>query len=150
MSISLHHACGRLASAVILAGLVCGVPMPVRAEVTIAGGPTAVRLEASGASLEEVLVALHARFNLRYRTLTALDDSISGTYRGSLGRLAARLLDGYDFVMTVSAENVEVSVVGRRAQGERPRATSSAPQRPRVLPVPPAMSALEAFQAERR
>jgi hypothetical protein len=151
MSISLHLlACGRLASAVMLAGLACSVPMPARAEVSIAGGPDAIRLEASGASLEEVLAALHANFNLRYRTLAALDGAVAGTYRGSLASVASRLLDGYDFVMKVSAENVEISVLRRYAQGERPGPASAPPGRPRGLPVPPVISALEAFQGERR
>jgi hypothetical protein len=151
MSISLQLlTCGRIASAVMLAGLLCGAPMPVRAEVLIAGGPDAIRLEASGASLEEALAALHASFNLRYRTLAALDGAVAGTYRGSLASVASRLLDGYDFVMKVSAENVEISVLRRYAQGEGPKAASAPPGRPRVLPVPPAMTALEALQAERR
>jgi len=151
MRIWLHHlAGGRLAATAVLAACLCGAPPPVRAELSISGAPAAIRLEADGASLEEILLALQASFNLRYRTLAALDSPVSGTYRGPLARVAAQLLERYDFVIKVSAQNVDVSVLRRHAQGEPPRPASPAPQRPRVLPVPPAMSAREAFQSERR
>jgi hypothetical protein len=150
MWISLHRpAGGRLAPVLVLATLVGGAPMPGRAEVSISGGPAAVRLDASEASLEEILLALHASFNLRYRTSAALDDAVSGSYRGSLARVASQLLDRYDFIMKVSAGNVEISVLRRQAPGEAPIPTGVARQ-PQVLPVPPTMSALEAFRTERR
>jgi hypothetical protein len=151
MSISLlHPGCNRLALAVLCAGLVYSMPMPVRAEVSISGGPAAIRLEASEASLEEILLALHASFNLRYRTAAVLDDAVSGSYRGSLARVTSQLLDRYDFIMKVSAENVEISVLRRHAPGEAPSPTSVARHPPQVLPVPAAMSALEASRGERR
>ena len=150
MRILLQHLAGRLAVAAVLAACAWAAPLPVRAELSIAGAPAAIRLEANGASLEEILLALQAGFNLRYRTLAALDGPVSGTYRGSLARVAAQLLDRYDFIMRVSAQNVDISVLRRHAQSEPPVPASPAPQRPRVLPVPPAMSAREAFMSERR
>jgi hypothetical protein len=151
MWIWLHRLTGRrLAPVVALAALVSGAPVPARAEVSISGGPAAIRLEASEASLEEILLALHASFNLRYRTSAALDDAVSGTYSGPLARVASQLLDRYDFIMKVSAENVEIFVFRRHGSAEAPSPTSVARQPPRVLPVPAAMSAREAFQGERR
>jgi hypothetical protein len=155
MSRSLHHPARiTLASAIKLAGgivlaLACGMPMPVRAGVSIAGEPDAVRLEAREALLADVMAALRANFNLRYRTSAVLDEKVSGTYRGPLAKVASRLLDGYDFVMKVSAGTIEVSVLRRHAHGETPR-PSQDPERRSVLPVPAAMSALEASQTERR
>ena len=61
-----RRASARLASVLILVGLACGVSVPVRAGMSIEGGPDALRLEANGASLEDVLAALRARFNLHY------------------------------------------------------------------------------------
>jgi hypothetical protein len=150
MRIPFHHLAGRRAAAAMLAACVCGTPLPVRAELAVAGAPAAIRLEANGASLEEILLALQASFNLRYRSLAALDDPVSGTYRGPLARVAAQLLERYDFIMKVSAQNVDISVLRRHAQSGPAEPASPAPQRPRVLPVPPPMSAREAFMSERR
>jgi hypothetical protein len=146
----LHHLAGRLAATGGLAAIACGVASPVRAELSLAGAPAAIRLEANGASLEEILLALQASFNLRYRSLAALDGTVSGTYRGPLAQVAAQLLERYDFIMKISAQNVDISVLRRHAQNEPLEPASPAPQRPRVLPVPPAMSAQEAFLSERR
>jgi hypothetical protein len=151
MWIPFHRPAGsRLALIVVWAALGCTAPVPARAEVTISGAPAAIRLEASEASLEEILLALHASFNLRYRTTAALDDAVSGTYSGPLARVASQLLDRYDFIMRVTAQNVEISVLRRHAPVEAARPTKPAPEPPRVLPVPPAMSALEASRTERR
>ncbi len=150
MRILLHHLAERLAAATVLAACTFGAPLPARAELSIAGAPAAIRLEAEGASLEEILLALQTSFNLRYRTLAALDGPVSGTYRGPLARVAAQLLERYDFVMKVSAQNVDISVLRRHAESGPAEPASPAPQRPRVLPVPPAMSAREAFLSERR
>ncbi len=146
----LQHLAGRRVAAAVLAAGMCGAAPPVRAELSVAGAPAAIRLEANGASLEEILLALQASFNLRYRTLAALDGPVSGSYRGPLARVAAQLLERYDFVMKVSAQNVEISVLRRHAQGGPAEPASPSPQRPRVLPVPPAMTAQEALLTERR
>jgi hypothetical protein len=150
MRIFLHHLPGRLAAAAVLAACVWAAPLPVRAELAVAGPSTAIRLEANDASLEEIFLALQASFNLRYRTLATLDGPVSGSFRGPLARVAAQLLERYDFIMKVSAQNVDISVLRRHAQSEPPGPASPSPQRPRVLPVPPAMSAREAFMSERR
>jgi hypothetical protein len=151
MWIWLHRPAGRrLAKIVVWAVLGCAAPVPARAEITISGGPAAIRLEASEASLEEILLALHASFNFRYRTSAVLDDAISGTYSGPLAHVAAQLLDRYDFIMRVSAEKLEISVLRRHAPDEAPGPTGVSSRPPRVLPVPPAMSALEASRTERR
>jgi hypothetical protein len=146
----LHQLAARLAAAAVLAACAWSAPLPARAELSIAGPPAAIRLEANGASLEEILLALQTGFNLRYRTLAALDGTVSGTYRGPLAHVAAQLLERYDFIMRVSAQTVDISVLRRHAQGGPPEPASPTPQRPRVLPVPPAMTAQEALLTERR
>jgi hypothetical protein len=132
-----RRAPSRLASVLIFAGLACGVSVPLRAEVSIEGSPDALRLEANGASLEDVLAALGASFNLRYHTSSVLDGSITGTYHGPLARVASRLLGDYDFVIKHSAENVEIFVFRRHAQDDRQIAASSNPEGLGVTSMPP-------------
>jgi hypothetical protein len=125
-----------LASVLICVGLACGVSVPVRAGMSIEGGPDALRLEANGASLEDVLAALRARFNLHYHASSALDGSITGTFQGPLARVASRLLGDYDFVIKRSAENVEIFVFRRHGQDDRPIAASSNPEGAGGAPTP--------------
>jgi hypothetical protein len=96
--------------------------------MSIEGGPDDLRLEANGASLEEVLAALRAKFNLHYHAPSALDGSITGTYEGALARVASRLLVDYDFIIKRSAENVEIFVFRRHGQDDRPIAAGLNPE----------------------
>ena len=119
-------------------GLAFGVSMPAWAGMSIEGGPDALRLEANGASLEDVLAALRAKFNLRYQASSALEGSITGTYQGPLARVASRLLGDYDFVIKRSDENVEIFVFRRHGQDDKPiMANSSAEDAGRVPSPPP-------------
>ena len=81
------------------------------AQVQVSGRTDAVRIEATDATLREVLDALRASFNLRYRSDDALDTRMTGTFGGSLPRVAARVLDGYDFVTKITAQGVDVLVI---------------------------------------
>lgn len=132
-----RRASSRLASVLICVGLACGVSVPVRAGMSIEGGPDALRLEANGASLEDVLAALRARFNLHYHASSALDGSITGTFQGPPARVASRLLGDYDFVIKRSAENVEIFVFRRHGQDDIPIATGSKPEGLGVTSMPP-------------
>jgi hypothetical protein len=95
-----------IASVVLLAGF-----HGVSAEVQVDGRPEAVHLEAHDASLREVLAALHDRFNLRYRSDDALDTPATGVFDGPLRRIAARILAGYDYAMTITPQGIEVLVM---------------------------------------
>lgn len=123
----LHHLTGRLVAAAMLVAGMLVAPLPARAELSLAGAPAAIRLEAEDASLEEILLALQASFNLRYRTLAALDGPVSGSYRGPLAQVAAQLLERYDFVMKVSAQNVDISVLRRHAESRPASRRRNAP-----------------------
>ncbi|QPF93714.1 hypothetical protein [Bradyrhizobium commune] len=81
------------------------------AEVKIEGRPEAVHLEVHDASLHDVLAALQERFNLRYRTIDALDTPTTGVFDGPLRRVVARLLSGHDYAMQVTADGVDVLVL---------------------------------------
>jgi hypothetical protein len=69
-----------------------------------------MRLELRDAPIEEVFAALRASFGLRYRSSAALNHRLTGIYEGSLRRVVARLLEGYDFIVKSSAGRVEVVV----------------------------------------
>ncbi|GLR85319.1 hypothetical protein [Bradyrhizobium iriomotense] len=84
------------------------------AEVQVDGRPDAVHIEARDATLHDVLAALHDRFNLRYRTSNALETQTSGVFDGPLSRVAARLLDGYDYAMRITPDGVDLLVLGRQ------------------------------------
>jgi hypothetical protein len=102
----------KLALAIGLAALLPAFVQPVRAEVRVSGQADAVIVEAREASVEEVLAALRASFNLHYRTSGTLNRVMTGTYTGSLQRVIARLLEGHNYVMQSSAGGGELIVVG--------------------------------------
>ena len=80
------------------------------AEVRVSGGADAVMIETRDATLEEVLRALQASFKFRYRSTRGLDRVINGTYSGSLPRAVTRLLEGHNYVMQSSPNDLEVVI----------------------------------------
>src|SRR4051812_44807207 len=84
------------------------------AETKVEGTADALRVETSDSPIEEVLTSLREALDLEYRTSIELSQPISGTYRGSLSRVLARVLDGYDFVLKNSSEKTELVVLGRK------------------------------------
>ena len=81
-------------------------PTQVLAEAQVRGSPDAVRIETQNASIEEVLAALGGAFDLRYQSSANLAKQLSGTYEGSLQRVVARVLEGYDFVLKTDRKSV--------------------------------------------
>ena len=69
-----------------------------------------IRLEARDATVEEILAALRARFELHYRG-TTLNRRITATYEGSLRKILLHVLDGYDYVIGPMGSNIEVIVL---------------------------------------
>ncbi len=116
------------------------------ADVLVHGTPDAVHVEVEHASLRETLDALQAKFNLHYRTADALDRPITGTFDGPLRRVAARILDGYDFAMKVTPDGIDVLVLSQNARGPVVAALRQ-PEKP-VRPHP--MTAQEANRRARR
>ncbi|MEA2930298.1 MAG: hypothetical protein QOG38_2726 [Hyphomicrobiales bacterium] len=87
---------------------------PGRAEVLLEGNAAAVRLEATQATVDEILAALGRTYNVRYRTTLALDRAITGTYSGPLAQVIARVLAGYDYVARSSPDAIEIAYVRPR------------------------------------
>lgn len=104
-----------LIMAILLAALCHG--RPVHAEARISGEPHAVRVEVRDASVDEVMAALAAGFDLSYRSPQALTRRVTGIYEGSLQSVVARLLDGYNFVVRTGSEGVEAWVYGAAGAG---------------------------------
>jgi hypothetical protein len=81
----------------------------------IEGDATALRVEVRQTTIADVLSAL-ARFNIRYRSSTGLDEVLDGTYAGPLGQVVGRLLNGYDYAAKQDGLKLEVTVFGKRGE----------------------------------
>jgi hypothetical protein len=95
----------------LVAALLIAVGPHALAEVSAQGTPEVAHVEVKNASLEEVLRALHDAYGLAYRSDTALDARISGTYEGPLSQVIARLLDGTNYVLTKSGNTFRIVIV---------------------------------------
>lgn len=113
------------------------------------GRPEAVHLEAHDVPLHEVLAALQRKFNLSYRSDDALETRKTGTFNGPLRRVAARILDGYDFAMKITPQGIDVLVL-RQSQLGGQTIAAAIPARPTPKTSPaPVMTAAEANRYER-
>jgi hypothetical protein len=132
--------------------LICLMAVPAGAQVWVGGRPDAVRVEANNVSLEEVLTSLQTKFNLRYRASGALDRSITGNYDGSLRYVAARLLEGYDFVLKIEPDGIEALIWRQGPPDDKPVVVRTLPARDtpvRATARAPVMTAAEATRNER-
>lgn len=90
------------------------------AEVSIEGPPNAVHVEARDAGVTEILEALGAKFKLQYRTTDILDRRMTGSFNGPLWHVVARILDGYDFALTVMPDGIDALVMRQSGTGPVP------------------------------
>jgi hypothetical protein len=98
------------------AALICGLATAARAEVHVAGSPAAVRITTNQDAVSDVLSALAATFNVRYRAAVPLDAAANATYSGSFTQVVSSLLDGYNYVMKVGRESTEIIVYDRHGE----------------------------------
>jgi hypothetical protein len=119
-----------------LAAALSVAPTPLFAEAQVQGSPEAVRIETQNSSIEEVLTALGNTFELRYRSSANLAKQLSGTYEGSLQRVVARVLEGYDFVLRNNKGKIEITVLGTRnaSPGAAVASSASNPAKPAAAP----------------
>jgi hypothetical protein len=87
--------------------------------VHIRGDAGALRLDVHQATLADVLTAL-ARFNIQYRSQSALNGMVDGSYAGSLSHVLSRVLDGYNYAIKQSNAKLEVIVISRRGEQASP------------------------------
>src|SRR5258707_12847646 len=76
----------------MIAVLVSTMQAPASAKTEVEGRSDAVRLSAEDASLNEVLAALSARFNLTYMPAPELNRAVAGVYSGALHQKFASIL----------------------------------------------------------
>jgi hypothetical protein len=115
-----HRVGASLARVLLFAAVsIFGTGETVQADALISGQTNAVRIVANGESVTDILVALGRALNLETRTAAALDRTISGVYEGSLRRVIARLLNGYDFFIEQSQGRLRVVVLGQNNPTEK-------------------------------
>jgi hypothetical protein len=125
-----------------LAAMLAIAPTSLLAEAQVQGSAEAVRIETQNSSIEEVLAALGNAFDVRYRSSANLAKQLSGTYEGSLQRVVARVLEGYDFVLRNNKGKIEITVLGTRNAAAPAAVASTASPAVKATPSnPPASSA---------
>jgi hypothetical protein len=102
-----------------LVGFWLAAPLPCAAEPRVEGTREAASLRSNEATVAEILAAFGTEFDVRFQTAVTLDQRVSGTYRGSLTRVLAKVLDGYDYVITTSGRGVELSVLRANTGGPK-------------------------------
>jgi hypothetical protein len=130
-----------LGAAFIAAGGFAIAPMSAQAAAKVSGDAQAVSVEAQNSSIDEILAALGQKFKLRYRSSGDLNNTITGTYQGTLHGVVARLLEGRNFIMRSGPDGLEVIVFGNRAAPASTGVTSTAKSGPTPEPVQNAVAA---------
>ena len=119
-------------------------PTSLFAGAQVQGSSEAVRIETQNTSIEEVLAALGDAFDLRYRSSTKLAKQLSGTYQGSLQRVVARVLEGYDFILRSDKGKIEITVLGTRNAAPAAAVGSPTSNPSKAAPIPAATPAAAA------
>lgn len=97
------------------------------AEVSITGTPDALRIEAAGVTLEEVLSDLHDKFGVSYNSLAVLNDkSITGTFDGSLMHVVGKLLKDYDHALKLENGRLFLVLTNQQKATVKPESLGSA------------------------
>jgi hypothetical protein len=103
--------------------------------VQLAGSATSLEIEAHGSTIAAVLTAMGPAFHVQYHSATPLNDTITGTYSGSLGPVIGQILRGYDYLIKDEGSDVEIAVFGRSSGQAVPSTLSPASPPPAAAPV---------------
>lgn len=93
-----------------------------------------MRLDARHTTIVEVFAALHRTFGVSYNSWIVLDEDVNGTYSGSLRRVIARVLDGYNYVIKQDNGTLDVIILDKRGARAVPAAL---PPPVRAAPLDP-------------
>src|SRR5258707_2510984 len=104
----------------MIAVLVSTMQAPASAKTEVEGRSDAVRLSAEDASVNEVLAALSARFNLTYTPAPELDRAVAGGFFGAFQQRFARIPAGYDYVAQFFVNGSETKGLWRSGALSRP------------------------------
>ena len=85
---------------------------PTSAATEVQGQADLIQLRAENASIKEVLTALSERFKLTYKLPPTANRVFTGLYSGGLQQVLSRILDGNDYIVNVSDDDIEVIVMG--------------------------------------
>jgi hypothetical protein len=96
--------------------LCLALPIAARAEVRVEGNSAAVRITTSQDSIGNVLTALGPALNVQYRSAITLDAAANPTYSGTIERVIANLLAGFNYVVRKSGGETEIVVLGRSGE----------------------------------
>lgn len=80
----------------------------VRAEVHISGTKEAAMLEAQNASLQEIVSAINSAFKVQIELKASIERSITGRYSGSIRHVLLRMLEGHDYIVKTSGDQISV------------------------------------------
>jgi hypothetical protein len=135
---SIHRVLRVGCKAALFGGLITA--SPAQAEIVLEGSASALQIEMRDASVQEVLTALGVNYGLRFSSATPLDRSVSGSFKGPLPRLVARLLDRYNYIVKSANGTLEVVVLSAHdaapaAPSARVPAASAGPAAPRPAPA---------------
>jgi hypothetical protein len=100
--------------------LCLALPIAARAEVRVEGNSAAVRITTGQDSIGSVLTALGPAFNVQYRSAITLDAAANPTYSGSIERVIANLLDGFNYIVKKNPNRTEIIILGRRGEAAIP------------------------------
>ena len=107
---------------------------PTIAETTISGTVDDVRVEVTGATVEDLMSGLHSKFGLDYRSAVPLDQSIEGAYSGPVSRILRGVLRQYDYVLKYEEGIIySVLVTDRRKSVAQPGAAQFSSRPPAVV-----------------
>ena len=112
MKITMAHVLRCSSVAAVLVSALAATTVTAMAAAQVSGSPQNVSVDAQNSSLKDILSALGKQFNVHYQSTANLDKQLSGTYEGSLRRVVARLLEGYNFIITSNQDMIEVTVLG--------------------------------------
>jgi hypothetical protein len=100
----------QFATAVLLAWcLSCGESA---AEVHVSGTPDRIVLQASEATMPEILAALQSTFDLQVTLKGGSARQLTGAYSGSLRQVLSRILKGEDYVLRSTSDGMSVILFG--------------------------------------
>lgn len=123
---------GRLA---LMGGLIAGATAAARADTSLDGPAESIQVALADASVQEILIALKANYDVRFRSAVPLDRRMTGSFRAPLPRVVARVLDGYDYAIKSESGAIEVVVFADRGVGQ-PRSLGENSQRARYVSTP--------------
>ena len=115
----------------ILAGLAAALLLlasaDAQAALRVSGTLASVTIELDNTSLRDILEALRKSFGIRYHAADSLNESISGTYSGTLQGVLSRLLREHSYVMRPTAGAIDVTIVSVSGNPTQARQAAAPP-----------------------